>query len=143
MYLSKDQFLQRAKRQEKDHTLPDGTVVRLRELTLRARLDAQEAGKPDPETSIFADQESWAIAVARRAVLDGPDGQLLFGDADEQALRDLGSDGRVALVQMAVAAWVWSEADPDSFRESSAAPTEAGDADGDAGDEHAERDSGS
>lgn len=115
MYLSKSDFLSRYPRRETDHTLPDGAVLRIRELSLRDRIDAEKAGQPDPETGFYANRAAFYATAVQRGVLNGPGGDLLFTPDDLSALQDIPGEGR-ALEQLWAAVWQFSEADQATFR---------------------------
>lgn len=131
-YLSRDELLRQIRRLETDVDLPDGRKIRIRELMAEDRIAAQEAADADPETRHFRNVPGFYARIVQRGVLTGPDGDLLFTEADLPAL----AAGRTGLRGLNIrdigdAIWRLSEADPDSFRALGRAVDEGGDADAD------------
>lgn len=116
-YATRSQLTAALALRERDHALPGGQVVRIRELTAQQRLDAQDAERAlyEAHGQRYTDVSQatfWAYVVVA-GVLDEPGGRPLYREDDVPALV---AGRRDVLADLGVAIWAWSDADRGSLR---------------------------
>lgn len=130
-YLGRDAWLQAIQRVEDDYTLPDGRMLRIRELSAEERIAAQEIGDADPETHFYTNLGGMYAYIMVCGVIDPETHAPLFTADDIPTL--IGTRGgatRAGLDIRSIGSAIWrlSEADQDSFRGLGDPADEPGDA---------------
>lgn len=128
-FLSREELLARWKRRETIITLDNGIEIPIREVSVRDRLEAEEAGQADPETGIFARPAWYAATIVQRAVLDQPGGALLFTPEDIPHLAEArGYEWQKnEMEQISLQIRTFSEVDAESFQTDGDSVHQAGD----------------